>query len=140
MGGFIVCGLVLRQRSGASTVEEVYRDAGAAAAVGGLEGTVEEGQQVDLCAIKGSFGEDSRYNDANIWLCVCEVSLLASSRGQAWGSPGRSLTVTDDNSVYESGQQSQLVCSCVVLEKRSCVIITNGCVCWPLRSNRADGG
>jgi hypothetical protein len=72
VGGLVVGRLVLLQWSGAPAIEEVHRLAGAAAAVGGLEGAVEEWQEVDIGSVVLSGGEDSGDGDTNVWLGVCE--------------------------------------------------------------------
>jgi hypothetical protein len=52
---------------------------------------------------------------------------------------GEERTVTNDGRVNDEGQQCHLVCSSVVHQQSSGVVIADGRVCWTLSNSGANG-
>lgn len=96
---------------GSSTVEEVEGN-GRAVAVGGLQTAVEVGEEVDGLAVVGSRCENTRNID------------FGTRKGRVGSA--RSSEVTDAHSVDQQRQKSVLVCSSVIGEKGSSVLVTDG--------------
>jgi len=96
--------LVLEERSGTSTVEEVEGDTGATTAVGGVEGTSEVRSEVDTGVVTSAGGEDTSDGDTDVGLGV----------------------VADGDSVDDQGEESLLVGGGVVLQEGSGVVVADG--------------
>jgi hypothetical protein len=98
--GCVVGGHVHHEGGGAAAIEEALADARFAAHVGGEEGAVEVGEQVDLGAVVGAICQNAGHGDADVGLCV----------------------VADDCGVYYQGYQCLLVGGIVLLEKSGGVL------------------
>lgn len=115
VGRSAVGGLVHHERNGTTIVEEVDGDTRAATTVGRGKATVEVRQEVDLSAVVGALGKDTR-DSVHVGLGV----------------------VTNNNSVDEEGQQGQLVGASVLLEQSSGVLVTDGHVLGHSRSSNGS--
>lgn len=76
----IVGGHVFHQGSGTASIKEVDRYASLATTVGGSEGTVEIGCQVDGCAIVGARSQDTGDGNACVGLRVWELLAMVDAR------------------------------------------------------------
>lgn len=136
VGGSVVGRHVGHQRGSSTTIKEANGHTRHTTLVCGSESTVEVWEQVDLGSIPGTSSKNTGNGDTNIWFGVYDL------KRQDDGSPNlqvERLTVTNDSSVDKESQKSHLICSSVVLQQSSSVVIADGYVGWALSDGRAKG-
>jgi hypothetical protein len=129
--GRIVCRLVLHQRRSATAIKEAGLHSFASASICGCHCPVKVWKKLDRRAIKLAGGKDTGNFDADIWgrvylpiwAVVSKINMLKVEAGAE-----SILTIADDDSVHEKGQEGKLVLGRVFFEEGSRVVIADGSV------------
>lgn len=125
---------VHHERTSSAAVKEVDRNTFGPAHIGRQKCASEVWSQVDCGAIDHGWSENTWHLDADVWLSVYKSSASDSRMEEC------RLTVANDCSVDNEGQQCLLVCCSVVRQQSSGVVVADGHVGRTRCKSRANSG